>query len=77
MSWQQIRKELIKRKKNNEPVETPILGVLNWIDEIGNDYVVVHSQRTGNPRKITSHEIEVSSTSNRRIKIALKQLGDC
>ena len=65
------------RKKNNEPVGTPILNVLNWIDEVGNDYVVLHSELTGNPRKITSCEIEVCSTSNRRIKVALKRLGDC
>ena len=77
MSWQQIREELIQRKKNNEPVETPVLNVPKWIDEIGDDYVVLHSELTGNPRKITSRGIEVCSTSNRRIKIALKRLGDC
>ena len=77
MSWQQIKKELMQRKKNNEPAETPVLNVLNWIDEVGDDYVVLHSELTGNPRKITSRGIEVCSTSNHKIKIALKRLGDC
>ena len=77
MSWHNIRKELVSRQKNHRPVETHILGVLNWIDEVGNDYVVMRSERTGNQRKITNHQIEACSTSNRRIKLALKQLGDC
>jgi len=77
MSWQERKRELQRRHKNHEPVETLVVGVLNWIDEVGDDYVVVRSERTGNQRKITSRQIETCSTSNRRIKLALKQLGDC
>lgn len=77
MSWHEIREELLRKHKNHEPVQTLVLGIRNWIDEVGNDYVVVHSERTGNQRRISSHQIEACSTSNRRIKLALKQLGDC
>ncbi len=77
MSWQQIRAELFRRKAAGEPVATPIRCVKNWIDEVGNDYVVVRSERTGRQRKIKATEIEALSTPNRRIKVALKALGDC
>jgi len=77
MSWQERKRELQRRYKNHEPVETLVVGVLNWIDEVGDDYVVMRSERTGNQRKITSRQIETCSTSNRRIKLALRALGDC
>ena len=34
MSWQQIRSELLRRQKNPEPVQTLVLGIPNWIDEV-------------------------------------------
>lgn len=77
MSWQQIRMELLRRKAAGKPVATPIRGIKNWIDEVGNDYVVVRSERTGRQRKIKASEIEALSTPHRRIKVALKALGDC
>lgn len=77
MSWEQIRTELLRKRAAWEPLETPILRIRNWIDEVGDDYVVVRSELTGRQRKIKAIEIEALSTANRRIKLALKALGDC
>jgi len=76
MSWEQIRAELQRRRDAGEPVETLVFRVRNWIDEVGNDYVVVRSERTERPRVITRHSVEASSHPN-RITVAIRQLGDC
>ena len=77
MSWQQIRTELLRKRAAWEPLETPILRVQNWIDAVGDDYVVVRSERTGRQRKIKASEIQASSTLSHGIKAALRTLGDC
>jgi len=80
MSWQIIRRELLRRKNNNEPVRTLERGVLNWIDDVGTDYVIVHSEqakRPGNRRPLTKDQIEACSAPHACIKRAIKQLGDC
>jgi hypothetical protein len=77
MSWQQIRTELLRKRAAWEPLETPILHVQNWIDEVGDDYVIVRSERTGRQRRIKASEIQESSTTSEGIKVALKALGDC
>jgi hypothetical protein len=77
MSWNEIRKELLRRKAAGEPVETLVYRVSNWIDEVGDEYVVVRSERTDNQRTITALQIELCEAPNRRIKLALRALGDC
>lgn len=76
MSWEQIRAELQRRRDAGESVETLVFRVRNWIDEVGNDYVVVRSERTERPRTITRHSVESSPHPN-RITVAIRQLGDC
>ena len=76
MSWQQIRKELLRKRAAWEPLETPILHVQNWIEEVGDDYVVVRSERTGRQRRIKASEIQASSTPSQGIKAALRALGE-
>ena len=73
--WEMLKAELIKRKAATEPVKTLVQGVPNWIDEVGDDYVVVRSERTGRPRRITKGVIESSSAPNNRIIGALRRLG--
>jgi hypothetical protein len=77
MSWQRIRTELLRKRAAWEPLETPILHVQNWIDEVGDDYVVVRSERTGRQRRIKANEIQGSSTPSGGIKAALRTLGEC
>ncbi len=73
--WETLRAELVKRKTANEPVRTLIRGLASWIDEVGNDYVVVRSERTGRPRRITKARIESSSDPTTRVIATLRQLG--
>lgn len=54
MNWKAIRQELLRKKANNLPVETPLRHIRNWIDDVGDDYVIVRSEITNNPRKIAS-----------------------
>jgi hypothetical protein len=74
MSWQNIRAELLRRQVAGESVNAPTMGTRNWIDEVGDDYVILHSERTGRKRTIKAIDIERLSTPNRRIKLALKTL---
>ena len=73
--WETLRAELIKRKAASEPVRTLVRGLASWIEEVGDDYVVVRPERTGRPRRITKARIEGSSAPRNRIIGALQQLG--
>ena len=75
LPWKTLRAELMKRKATKEPIRTLVQGVPNWIDEVGDDYVVVRSERTGRPRRITKAAIESSSAPSNRIIAALRRLG--
>lgn len=75
LPWETLRTELMRRKAANEPVRTLVVGVPNWIDEVGDEYVVVRSERTGRPRRITKAVIESSSAPSNRIIGALRRLG--
>jgi hypothetical protein len=75
LPWETLRTELMKRKASNEPVRTLARGLASWIDEVGDDYVVVRPERTGRRRRITKAMIESSSVPSNRIIAALRQLG--
>ena len=80
LPWHKLRRELVKRKQTGIPVETSKPHVKNWIDEVGDDYVVVHSERTDKRRKIKREEIYETDTQSqigkRRIIVALREIGD-
>ena len=65
----------MKRKAANEPVKTLVQGLPSWIEEVGDDYVVVRPERTGTRRKITKAVIESRSAPGNRIIAALRRLG--
>jgi len=73
--WETLRAELMKRKEANEPVKTLVQGLPNWIEEVGEDYVVVRSERTDTPRKYSKVVIESRSGPGNRIIAALRRLG--
>ncbi len=75
LPWETLRAELVRRKAANEPVRTLAQGLASWIDEVGDDYVVVRSERTGRPRRITRVTIESGSAPSNRIIAALRRLG--
>jgi len=77
-SWQKLRAELIRRQNNDEPVETTIRHVANWIKEVGPDYVILLSEqsRTSRPRPITSAQIDACSPPHQVIKYTLRTLLD-
>ena len=78
--WHKLRRALVKRKRAGIPVETSKQHVKNWIEEVGDDYVVVRSERTDNRRKIKREEIYDTDTQRhigkRRIILALREIGD-
>ena len=79
--WHKLRRELVKGKRAGIPVETIVQHVKNWIEEVGDDYVVVRSERTGKPRKITQAQIADKDLENHKkgfrssIVRALRDLG--
>lgn len=73
--WETLRAELTKRKAGNKPVRTLGLGVANYIDEVGDNYVVVRSERTDRQRRITKGAIESNAAPSNRIIGALRRLG--
>ena len=79
LRWHQLHRELLKHKLEGVPVETPAKHEKNWIEEVGKDHVIVRSERTGNSRQITRHEVEASDVEGhvgkRRIILALRNIG--
>jgi len=66
----------MKLKAANEPVRTLVQGRPSWIEEVGDDYVVVRPERTGTRRKITKAVIGSRSARGNRVIAALRRLGD-
>ena len=79
LRWHQLHRELLKRKREGMPVESSTTHAKNWIEEVGEDHVVVRSERTGNSRKITRHEVEdrdvEKHVGKQRIILALRVIG--
>ncbi len=73
--WETLKTELMKLKAANEPVRTLVQGLPSWIEEVGDDYVVVRPERTGTRHKITKVMIESRSAPDNRVIAALRQLG--
>lgn len=74
--WKTLKVELLKRQVAKEPIRTLVQGAVNWIEEVGEDYVVVRSERTGRRRRITKTMIESPSAPKNRVIAALRKLGD-
>ena len=81
LRWHELRSELIRRKHAGEPIETPIYHVKNWIQEVGDDSVVLVSERSKSKtrRKVLRSEIEESDIEQfkgkRRLIYALREAG--
>ena len=56
--WDKLRRELTRRKEAGTPVETLDRHRKNWIEEVGDDYVIVRREKTGNTLKITRNAFE-------------------
>ena len=56
--WDKLKRELRRRKEAGVPVETLHRHWKNWVEEIGEDYVVVRRDRTGRTLKITRAAFE-------------------
>ena len=78
--WPKLRRELLRRKYAGEPVKTRVRRISNWVKEVGDDYVILLSEksRQGNTRTITRDEIYDKDLEKhigkRRIIIALREL---
>ena len=66
--WDKLKRELIRRKEAGEPVETLEQHSKNWIEEVGEDYVVVRRDQKGNQCKITRSELEDGTRDSLRRK---------
>ena len=60
-SWDTLRRELIRRKKAGIPVRTLKKHAVNWVEEVGQNYVVVRRDRSGNKCTISRVEFEDGS----------------
>ena len=58
IDWDKLVDELLARKEAGKPVETLNRGYKNWVEEVGDDYVVVRRDKTGNTVKITRRQLE-------------------
>ena len=56
--WDRLRLELTRRKEAGTPVETLDRHRKNWIEEVGDDYIIVRREKTGNTLKITRNAFE-------------------
>ncbi len=56
--WGKLKNELQRRKKAGIPVKTLKRHWKNWIEEIGEDYVIVRRDKTGRTLKITRRAFE-------------------
>ena len=78
--WHKLRRELVKRQLAGVPIESIKRHMKNWIEEVGDDYVVVRSEQTDNRRKIKREEIYDTDLEKhigkRRIIMALREIGD-
>ena len=78
--WPKLRRELLRRKHAGEPVKTRVRRIRNWVKEVGDDYVILLSEksRQGNTRTISRDEIYAKDLEKhigkRRIIIALREL---
>lgn len=81
IGWPKLHHELLRLKQANLPVETKSQRVKNWIKEVGDDFVILVSERSpkGKPRTITRDEIDdlniEKHIGKRRIIIALRELA--
>ena len=78
--WPKLRRELLRRKHAGEPVKTRVRRIRNWVKEVGDDYVILLSEksRQGNTRTLTRDEIYDKDLEKhigkRRIIVALREL---
>ena len=63
VSWNRLKKELLRRKQLGEPIKTLKQGVKNWVKEVGDDYVILASEhpRAVSVRRITRELLENSN----------------
>ena len=73
MCWQHLRPRL----REGDFVHTRVRRVRNEIREVGTDYVVVRSERTGRNRRIEAMDIDGDRVWNGAIKAALRDLASC
>ena len=76
MNWPRLKEKLIQMKINHEPIMTPIRKYRNHIEEVGDNYVILRSERTNITRKLTVSQIENGGDPHRHIKEILKALAD-
>lgn len=72
--WDRLRRELVRLKESNTPIETTERHRKNWVEEVGEDYVIV-KRDTGNTQKITRNEFEGRTKWELSITRALRQLA--
>ena len=81
--WSKLKEELLRRQLVGEAVVTIFQGVSNWIKEVGDDYVVLLSERSskGKRRTITRNMLEDTNLEihkklgQSRIILALWEIG--
>ena len=74
--WDNLRPELLRLKKAHQPVRTKDFQWKNWIEEVGDDYVDLRSDRgKGRTIRITRRQLEGNAERPYIIR-ALRELAD-
>ena len=77
--WGRLKRELRRRKEVGQAVLTSSTGVHSWVDQVGTDYVVVLSEGSDKPHKVTAEEIQdgepQKSGAEKPLISALRKLG--
>ena len=74
IDWDQLIEPLLARKEAGVPVRTLERGAKNWVEEVGEDYVVMRRDKTGNTVKITRRALEGSLKSMLSVTRAILNL---
>lgn len=56
--WAVLSARLLKRKELNLPVETSVRKCKNWVEKIGENYVILRRDETDNTVRVTRTELE-------------------
>ncbi len=57
-AWDRLKHELLKRKAEGRPVKTLDRRSKSWVEEVGNHYIIVRRDTTGNACEISRAEFE-------------------
>ena len=68
LRWHQLRRELIMRQRNGLPLYTGNQRKKNWIEAVGDDYLVARRETSGSLVTITRDDLEIWDKASHKKK---------